>query len=133
MDEPFVRIRLAGDRRVFYPGESLEGEYRFETTSFIELRAIELAVLWHTFGKGDEDMSVHYFDRREMEAGAFDPRRPHPFVTLLPASPLSYEGQIVKIRWCVRVRVFLPRAKTVVTELPFQLGSLVAPHPNRDR
>jgi hypothetical protein len=39
---------------------------------------------------------------------------------------LSYEGQIVKIRWCVRVRAFLPPGKDVVGQKVFQLGDVPA-------
>jgi hypothetical protein len=44
------------------------------------------------------------------------------FETTLPNSPLSYEGTIVKVVWCVRVRVFLDRGKEFSAEWPFQLG-----------
>ena len=44
----------------------------------------------------------------------------------LPNSPLSYEGAIMKLRWCVRVRVFLARDKETMGELPFRLGHVSA-------
>ena len=84
-------------------------------------------MLWHTEGKGDEDMAVHEFWRRDAgEAQPIDPRRPERFSTTLPNSPLSYEGQIVKVRWCVRVRVFPLRGKEIVGEKRFQLGDVPA-------
>ena len=45
-------------------------------------------------------------------------------MALLPASPLSYHGAILSIRWCVRVRAFFERDREVVGELPFTLGSI---------
>ena len=39
---------------------------------------------------------------------------------------MSYEGQIIKLRWCVRVRVFPHRGKEVVGEKAFQLGDVRA-------
>ena len=48
----------------------------------------------------------------------------HRVSTVLPASPLSYSGVIVKIRWCVRVRAFLRRGKEVLGERSFQLGDV---------
>ena len=61
------------------------------------------------------------------EADGDDLRELRRFKTTLPASPLSYDGEIVKIRWCVRVRAFLRRGKEVFFEQPFQLGDIPAP------
>ena len=57
------------------------------------VRAAELSVLWYTAGKGEEDMAVHHFERLVDEpARPLDLRVPHRFATVLPASPLSYDG-----------------------------------------
>jgi hypothetical protein len=69
---------------------------------------------------------VHFFKRIEADQ-ANDVRQPQAFSTRLPNSPLSYAGLIVKICWCVRVRVFLPRGKEVSLEVPFQLGAVPKP------
>jgi len=127
MNEPTVTIRLHGNGRVYRPGETLSGEYRLESIGRDEVKAIEVSVLWHTDGKGDEDLAVHDFRRLSAEEGDWiDPRYPGRFNTVLPNSPLSYQGVIVKLRWCVRVRVFLARDKEVLGELPFQLGAVPA-------
>ena len=53
-------------------------------------------------------MSVHNFLRRvATDAEHGDLRTPYEFRTPLPNSPLSYVGVIVKIKWCVRLRLFL--------------------------
>jgi len=120
---PAVRIRFDADTEVFAPGETLAGDYRIGGVRADELRAVELSVLWHTEGKGDEDLSVHEFARRSDEDGDLpEPGQPVRFETKLPLSPLSYDGAIVKIRWCVRVRVFLEAGKEVVGERRFRLG-----------
>jgi hypothetical protein len=46
------------------------------------------------------------------------------FGTDLPASPLSYEGVIVKIRWCVRVRIFFVGGRDFVSEHVFDVGTI---------
>jgi hypothetical protein len=46
------------------------------------------------------------------------------FSTPLPQSPLSYEGVIVKIRWCVRVRVFFESGRDHVAEQVFTVGGV---------
>lgn len=125
MNEGSVRILLDGNRRVYQPGDVLSGEYQVESLRWIEPTAVELSVLWYTEGQGEEDLAVHYFERVDALAQAgLDLRRPRRFNSRLPYSPLSYQGVIVKIRWCVRVRVFLQRGKELVGEIPFQLGNL---------
>jgi hypothetical protein len=128
MREPLVRIRLDGNGRIYCPGETLAGSYRMEGIAPPDVRAIEVSVLWHTEGKGDEDLAVHDFRRLSVENGdAINPRHPGRFSAVLPNSPLSYRGVIVKIRWCVRVRVFLARGREVVGEVHFRLGEVLPP------
>lgn len=125
MSEPRVQISLDEDVRSFMPGDKISGQFKLESFDANEVKAIELSVLWYTEGKGDEDLDVHEFRRIEnddMNWAAF--RRPERFETVLPLSPLSYDGQILKINWCVRVRVFPRRGREVVSELPFVLGDL---------
>ena len=125
-DEPAVIIRLTGNGRIYRPGETLTGEYNLEELFADELKALEVSVLWFTEGKGDEDMVVHQFWRTDLESGdAVRPQLPARFESALPNSPLSYDGQIVKIRWCVRVRAFLHRGgKEVFAQKEFRLGNV---------
>ncbi len=128
MTQPHLRVQLDDKRRAYRPGDSLSGQYSLEGVPPSDVRAVELSVLWHTEGKGDEDMSVHYFERVEPQNGQpIDLRHPRRFTTALPNSPLSYEGLIVKICWRVRVRVFLPRGKELSYEVAFRLGSVPQP------
>jgi hypothetical protein len=130
MSEPRIEIELEGAPRAYRPGELLRGQFLVVAPAWT---AAEVSVLWYTEGKGDEDMGVHFFERLDRDGedveGADEPQ---PLLAILPASPLSYHGAIVSIRWCVRVRAFLERDREVVGELPFVLGSvpsarLVAP------
>lgn len=125
MDEPHITIRFDGNGRIYRPGEALAGEYRINSVDPAEVKAVEVSVLWHTEGKGGEDLAVHYFRRLSRESGDWiDPARPGRFSTTLPNSPLTYNGVIVKIRWCARVRAFLERSKEVFGEVPFRLGDV---------
>jgi hypothetical protein len=122
-----VVIRCDSNGRAYGPGETLSGEYWIETAEPGAVKAIEVSVLWHTEGKGDEDFAVHDFRRIAVEERVgMDPRCPGLFSTVLPNSPLSYDGQIVKIRWCVRVRAFLSWGREVVGQYPFRLGCVPA-------
>ena len=125
MDEPHITIRFDGNGRTYHSGENLAGEYRLNSIEPSEVKAIEVSVVWYTEGKGGEDLAVHDFRRLSRENGDWlDPTRPGRFSTTLPNSPLTYNGVIVKIRWCVRVRVFLTRGKEVVGEQSFRLGDV---------
>jgi hypothetical protein len=127
MSDQAITIRLDNNGDVYLPGQTLAGEYRIDSVLREEIRAVEVSVLWYSEGKGEEDMAVHEFWRRDAEGGEpIDPRRPQRFSTTLPGSPLSYSGQIVKICWCVRVRAFLQRGKEVVGQQAFRLGSVPA-------
>ncbi len=81
-DEPTVVIRFEGDQRNCRPGEALAGEYWIESLAAEQTKVVEVSVLWHTEGKGDEDMAVHEFWRRNADADhPLDPRQPERFST----------------------------------------------------
>jgi hypothetical protein len=127
---PRIKISLDEPARSYQPGDVLAGQFSLEGIAPEELRSVELSVLWHTEGKGEEDMSVHFFERLDSQNGEpFDGRQPRRFSTVLPNSPLTYGGFIVKICWCVRVRAFLARGKELSLEVPFRLGTV--PNPRR--
>lgn len=125
MREPLFSIVLDKSQRVHQPGDVLRGEYQIDAVDPADIRAVELSVLWYTEGKGDEDLAVHYFERHTAD----DSEAPtlhelHRFEVALPNSPLSYEGVLIKIRWCVRLRVFLRQGKDFVSDRDFQLGEV---------
>jgi hypothetical protein len=124
---PAVLLVVDEPSGAYQPGDELTGRFLIEGTKPWEVRAAELSVLWYTAGKGEEDMAVHHFERLVDEpAVPLDLRLPRTFSTKLPLSPLSYEGQIVKVCWCARVRLFLPHGQTTVAETAFRLGSVPA-------
>ncbi len=122
--EPLISIQLHGGPR-YHPGEVLVCDYQIDAVECAELQAVEASVLWYTEGKGEEDMGVHYFERRTpADVPGGDLRSLRRLETVLPSSPLSYHGPLVTIRWCVRVRVFLRPGRSVCFEKPFVLGSV---------
>lgn len=126
LSSPRIIIALDGrGSRLYLPGETLAGHFRFESVLGDEIQAVETSVLWRTEGKGNEDFGVHAFWRQAIAAGDWiDPRRPRRFSTILPKSPLSYSGSIIKIHWSVKVRLFLSRGLEVVETLSFRLGNV---------
>ena len=120
--EPLISLQIVNPQGSYLPRDVLECEYQIDSIGPNEILAIEASVLWYTEGKGEEDLGVHFFERRvASDADESDLRRLHRFRTLLPNSPRSYLGQIVKIRWCARVRLFLRRGRELFFEQPFVL------------
>lgn len=121
---PAIDVHFERPGRRYDPGDRLVARYRILGLEPAAVRALEASVAWYTEGKGEEDLMVHAFERlvgREahaaaVEGGVID--------TVLPPSPLSYEGVIVKIRWCARVRVFYAGGRDYVSEHVFEVGSL---------
>lgn len=138
MKIPLVSIKIDRRQAPHFPGEILSGEYQIDAVEPTELRAVELSVLWYTEGKGDEDLGVHHFERRTDEDQEQVPLTElSKFSVTLPNSPLSYEGVLIKLRWCVRVRAFLKSGRDYFAELPFRLGAVpaaevIAPDEQRD-
>jgi hypothetical protein len=122
---PLVSIKIDNRQAAHSPGETLSGEYQIDAVEAAELGAVELSVLWYSEGKGDEDLGVHHFERRTDEDEDPTPLTElRKFSVTLPNSPLSYEGVLIKLRWCVRVRVFLKSGRNYFAELPFRLGTV---------
>lgn len=125
MNDSSITIHFDGNGRVYHPGECLAGEYRLHGVRADEIKAIELSILWHTRGKGDEDLAVHHFRRIAPDGeNWFGPGTVGRFRTVLPNSPLTYQGLIVRIEWCARVRAFLQEGGEVVGQKAFRLGQV---------
>jgi hypothetical protein len=121
--DPLISIRQQAAHRIYRPGDLLVCDYQVDAVDPAEIQAVEASVLWYTTGKGDEDLGVHFFHRRtRYDAEQGDLRRLHRFETMLPRSPLSYRGAIFRIRWVVRVRVFLRKGRDLAADQAFQLG-----------
>jgi len=120
-----VIVELENPRPVYHPGEVLGARYRLVAEEPCDVRAIELSVLWHTEGKGDSDLGVHFFEKIELpEVERRDCDKPRRLSTNLPRSPLSYDGFLLKIIWSVRVRMLRDRGMDLAGEVPFQFGEL---------
>ena len=109
----------------YQPDETLAGRYQVELAHADDFRSVELSVLGYTVGQGEEDFVVHFFERHARDDQMlFEVGRPQPFSIRLPNSPLSYQGVLIHVQWCVRVRLFLSRGKEMVEEVPFQLADV---------
>ena len=120
--EPLIGLKLRSPTGIFHPGDLVECEYQVDAVEPSEVQALEASVMWYTEGKGEEDLGVHHFDRsRPGDAVDGDIRQLQLIRAVLPPCPLSYQGTIFKIRWCVRVRLFWGRGKETYSDRHFQL------------
>ncbi len=113
---PQIDVQFDRADRCYEPGDDVLVRYDVGGLGIDTLRAVEHSVLWYTEGKGEEDLWVHFFERVAKPAVAGS------FRVTLPQSPLSYEGVIVKIRWCARVRIFFHGGRDFVSEHVFDIG-----------
>jgi hypothetical protein len=121
---PRVEVQFNSIERQHEPGEQLAVQYRIEGCDGERIRAIEHSVLWYTEGKGEEDLGVHFFQRITDRSMMPPAAASGAFSTPLPQSPVSYEGVIVKVRWCVRVRLFFDGSRDFVSEHVFVVGRI---------
>jgi hypothetical protein len=104
MSDPELRIELAGYS--FKPGEELAGAFVIPGGPPPQTRSVELSVLWQTSGKGTEDLGViHYRAWKADDESLAELPNPGTFTIRLPRTPLSYNGELIKIHWLARVRL----------------------------
>ncbi len=117
-----TQIDIWLDRRTcYYPGDILICEYQIRPTKPFVIDAIEVSVLWATEGKGQTDIGVHFFERkRSPRAQAYTGKQK--LTTVLPETPLSYRGLILKVNWYVRVKLFSNDGQSLIEDEPFLLG-----------
>ncbi len=123
--EPALGLRLLSLQPALLPGEDLEFEFSIQRISAQRIDHVELSVVWYTEGKGSQDIGVHHFEsypRSELVKQALS--QPRKVSSKLPSSPLSFEGRLFKIRWCVRLRLFLADGREISAEQPFYLGNV---------
>lgn len=120
------RVSMQFDRaaRVYAPEQELKVRYDVEGVTPQSVQALERSVLWYTEGKGEEDLCVHHFERLDDATHCAEAIPSGRITVRLPSSPLSYEGVIVKIRWCVRIRLFFASGRDFVSEHVFDLGDI---------
>jgi hypothetical protein len=123
--DPLISIQLVARREVYHPGDKLLFDVQIDAIDPEEIVAVESSVMWYTDGKGDEDIGVHFFERlTPLDVEKNDLRPWRQLATVLPNSPLSYAGEIIKIRWCVRVRLFVQKGKEFYEQALFRLAAV---------
>lgn len=119
---PRVDVRFSHPGRGYEAGEWVTVEYLIDGLNAERPRAFERSALWYTEGKGEEDLGIHSFERFATSEAIDQVVPESTFAFQLPTSPLSYEGVIVKIRWCIRLRIFFESGRDHVSEHVFTVG-----------
>ena len=123
--EPALGLRLLTLQSGLEPGETLDFEFCIQRVSVELIDRLEVSVGWYTEGKGSEDRGIIFFQsmsRNELSQPSL--AKAYRMETVLPSNPLSYEGRLFKIRWCIRLPLFLRDGREISTEHPFYLGHL---------
>jgi len=126
---PVVSVQFDHPDRRYEPLDEITLRYQISGLETARPLAVEHSIAWYTEGKGEEDLGVHFFERLT-DRNALPPAASGSgFAARLPPSPLSYEGLIVKVRWCVRVRIFFRSGRDFVSEHVFDVGRLPPARP----
>jgi hypothetical protein len=123
-------VSIALERLANEPGETLRGSYQVTMADASSLEEVEVTVGWHTEGKGRMARGVEHREIHRPGECSLDDYGLGTFSAVLPASPLSYDGVLLSIRWAVRVRALLSGSGQVDAEEVFRLGhvaKVVAP------
>ncbi len=130
--DPLLSIQIYNDPPAYRPGEVMRFDYQVDAIATEDLSALEASVLWQTEGKGDQDFGVHFFERRVPgDDEEEDLRALRTCYVALPKSPLSYHGEILQVRWLIRVRVFTKGGKEHFIETPFVLSTTADASPTQ--
>lgn len=121
---PRIEIWFPDGKDQYEPGDVLECRYHIVDAGDMQFTSLEASVLWYTEGKGEEDLLVNRFERRVASSRRDELLQEQVIRATLPNSPLSYEGVIVKVIWCVRIKAFSPKGKRLVQDRVFQLGKV---------
>ena len=119
-----MNVTLCREDGIYEAGGQLTAKWRISRVPLEKVQGVEVSVLWHTEGKGDEDLHVHHFHRwvetQIRRSGLADEQSLH---CELPATPLSYHGRLIRVLWCIRLRLFVSGGREIVAEQPFHLVS----------
>lgn len=117
-----IRIELKSENNHYRPGEVLEGEAVWEFPSTPQNIAVSLE--WETEGKGDPDGEVCIEQAWAPQSSAGR----EPFRWTLPAGPVSLDGQLIKIRWILRIWSINPSFEA---QMKITISHLTTPVLNR--
>ena len=120
MNTESITIEL--DRDVYEAGEFMTGRYWLDSPCASSELHADIQVSWQSMGKGETDRGVQHRELRTVPDGEITDSAGGEFSILLPASPLTYNGVLIKVAWCIEIRILAGRNLRCETTIPFQLG-----------
>jgi hypothetical protein len=121
MTEPDVQLELV--ETALRPGGEVSGAFVIPGGPPADAESVELSVLWHTSGKGTEDLGVvHYQGWKAADGTLAQMPNPCTFSAALPRTPWTYDGELIRIHWVARVRVRHGETGEVIREAPFTVS-----------
>ena len=115
-----LEILIESDHGLVKPGDMVRGGFRLLTDDPVPVERVELSVLWYTDGKGDMDQGVIHHETLA-KGETLSAQRAFPFKVQLPNEPWSYNGNLIKLHWVVRVRVYPAKGKPWAGEEEFRV------------
>jgi hypothetical protein len=110
-----LKIAVRKQPAQFDPGEEIAGAAQW--TLKHAPKSVEVRLLWHTRGKGIEDVCVAA--TVQFEAPLQDDTRP--FTITAPEAPYSFSGQLVTLEWALEL-VALPSKDNVRVDIVIAPG-----------
>ena len=92
-------LTVGGQRRVFSPGEAIEGvaSWRLDAPP----QSVEVRLFWYTKGKGTRDVGVVQLVSVATPGAAGEER----FEIFAPQGPPSFSGRLVSLQWALELVV----------------------------
>ena len=96
-----IKISLDNQEAAFLPGESISG-YATWNNIVANAEKIEIRLIWHTNGKGDQDCEI----LNSIESSSPKTNGELQFNFIAPHRPYSFSGQLISLTWAIEVLVF---------------------------
>jgi hypothetical protein len=103
------------------PGDEVAGAFAIPEGLPTHTESVEFSILWHTSGKGTEDLNVLFYREWKKNKSLDDLPSPYTFTVRLPQTPWSYDGELIKIHWLARVRLRYGKNEEAVKDVPFMV------------
>ena len=124
------QISITFDRsdRIYYGGETVNGQVRLLVDQQTKSNGVKLTHRWKTHGRGNSDSGlpdeIILVEPRILQAGE---QLEFPFAVTSPTHPISYRGHLVYIDHYIRVDVDVPWAKNPYAEEEYELRPGIRP------
>lgn len=120
-------VRIDDARRAFAPGETVSGSATLSADAAWKCDYAEVALVWHTEGKGDADRQAVAVESLATKGETTSPSLTRPFVFRMPQLPWTYHGRALKIHWTIGVYAKPAGEAEASAEVPIEIHPRHAP------